>query len=571
MIGFFSYGQSSRSNTANITNSSVALLEQIGNSITNEARKYSYFCDNLTSSSNVQFSLSNYQIFDDARKGEYISEIDKMVGERFSEFIYLTDVQIDTYMGDVFYEMGFYPLSSKDIEKATARAAESNGRDYWTYFTSTKGTDHIVLCRQINSRTNSSRAIGYIFASVSENIFANNTYRLGEFGEGADIFLLDADGNVMSSSNRDVVMGEKLQDEAVFTSINQATAADTGTFSVKLAKGDYLVVYKYIESMSWYAVSAIPYAYINKTSNEIRTSIFIVCTICIVFSFLLSLLVSVSIISPLKEIVTFVKGIIGGNLNVQLNVRGNDELAYLADNLNVMVNRISNLLIEVEKEQKLKREKEIQALQAQINPHFLFNTLNSLKFTALMSRVPVVSDGIGALAELLKNTILDEGYLSTIKEELQNIEHYVLIQRIRYGDSFKIEYDIRVDSEKFMILKFLLQPIVENSIIHGLDEVVHKVTIKISIYQEDDYLMVSIIDDGRGFDESQLARRRDEDVSSKKLAGIGISNVDERIKLNFGDLYGLKIKTCPGCGTEVEMKLPLITEKGETDVQSTDR
>ena len=121
-----------------------------------------------------------------------------------------------------------------------------------------------------------------------------------------------------------------------------------------------------------------------------------------------------------------------------------------------------------------------------------------------------------------------------------------------------------------MILKFLLQPIVENSIIHGLDDVVHKVTIKICVYIEDDFLIVTITDNGKGFDETQLEKSKNKDLCSKKLAGIGVPNVNERIKLNFGNIYGITIKSRLGFGTEVHMKLPVKTEKGEGYVQGID-
>lgn len=214
----------------------------------------------------------------------------------------------------------------------------------------------------------------------------------------------------------------------------------------------------------------------------------------------------------------------------------------------------------MEEEEKEKHELQLNMLQAQINPHFLFNTLNSLRWVSLMSGATNVSEGILALSDLLRNTIIHKGEYITIQEEIENINNYVLIQRLRYGDCFKVNYNLPESLLECKTLKFILQPIIENAIIHGGYDEQSVVNIEITLEEVNRALVCCVIDDGKGFDREGVALNNKVD----KFSGIGLDNVGDRIRLNFGKEYGLEIESKIGRGTKVTLHIPKI--EGEKNV-----
>jgi two-component system sensor histidine kinase YesM len=210
----------------------------------------------------------------------------------------------------------------------------------------------------------------------------------------------------------------------------------------------------------------------------------------------------------------------------------------------------------VKEEQKVKRQAELKMLQAQINPHFLFNTLNSFKWVAMLSQNNTLNKGLESLSVLLRNTILNKNNLVPIEEELDNLSHYANIQKIRYGASFTLESDIAGELKGYYILKFILQPIVENSIIHATEEEAITTKITVKMREISGKVIVTIADNGQGFDTTLIKKQNGQ---SNKLSGIGIDNVNERIKIHYGSTYGLTINSELGKGTTTTIVLPVLS------------
>ena len=193
-------------------------------------------------------------------------------------------------------------------------------------------------------------------------------------------------------------------------------------------------------------------------------------------------------------------------------------------------------------------------LQYQLNPHFLFNTLNSLRFVAAMHKDQIVSDGIQALSSLLQNTLTNKNEYITIQEELENLENYFAILRIRYAGSF--EYSFDVEEEELLsclVPKLILQPLAENSVMHGSSDDGSVMQILITCWEENNHLIIELCDNGKGFEVTPAAL---EPHTNRKK--IGITNVNDRIQLNFGKEYGLKVNSHPGEGTTCTLTLPLL-------------
>ena len=212
----------------------------------------------------------------------------------------------------------------------------------------------------------------------------------------------------------------------------------------------------------------MPYHYINSEVYTMLRRILIVAVILVLMCIGIVAMVYPGITSPIRSMLDFCKELSHGNLNVRIQDNHKDELSDLSGSMNHMADTIQNLLEQQKEQEKKKRELELQMLQYQLNPHFLFNTLNSLRFVAAMHNDQIVSDGIQALSSLLQNTLTNKNEYITVKEELENLENYFAILRIRYAGSF--EYSFHMEDEELLsclVPKLILQPLAENSVMHG--------------------------------------------------------------------------------------------------------
>lgn len=223
------------------------------------------------------------------------------------------------------------------------------------------------------------------------------------------------------------------------------------------------------------------------------------------------------------------------------------------------------------KMEALKRQAELMALQSQINPHFLYNTLDSIRGVALENNVKQIADMTEALSKLFRSMIANEGLMVTLGEELQSIDNYMLIQQFRFDH--RIGYQMIVEDDslmKYWVPNLIIQPIVENAVIHGLERKEEGGCINISGYTTQSRLVISVEDNGVGIrpeklDElnSALKQRNygEGKETEKGRLGFALLNIDQRIKLRFGEKYGLSIMSTPGISTTVEIVLPVIPEK----------
>lgn len=262
--------------------------------------------------------------------------------------------------------------------------------------------------------------------------------------------------------------------------------------------------------------------------------------------------------------------VVEGNFEIKESIDGNDEIAGLYKNLYTMVDSIKNLINEVyvkEIEQKKlivkQKDAEFKMLASQINPHFLYNTLETIRMRAFCNGDRELADIVKKLGKIMRRNLEVTNEVVTLKSELDMIQNYLEIQSLRFKG--KVEYDFRldVDPEEYLILPLLLQPIVENAFVHGLESSTKLGKIEISIYDEVGYLIVEISDNGVGITKEKLdyinGKLNNYQDNSKK--SIGISNVNDRIKMFYGEEYGLYILSSLDIGTKVIILLP--SKKGE--------
>ena len=257
-----------------------------------------------------------------------------------------------------------------------------------------------------------------------------------------------------------------------------------------------------------------------------------------------------------------------GDLSVSEKISGTDEIAVLDQQFNRMLGKLDQL-IKTSYVQKLEnKEAQLKNLQLQINPHFLYNTLETISSIAAVKQVFVVCDICGKLGEIFRYSLgKNYGELGPLEQEMTHIKNYMFIQKIRYGDRLQVFYNIDVDAAHVHIPRFILQPIVENAISHGLSNLTSVGTLEVSAFEKKDRLYIEIEDDGEGMVREKVAEITRFINTAKPVEGkknIGIRNVNQRIKLAYGEAYGITIRSAPYQGSRFTIQLPIM-RKGEED------
>ena len=272
------------------------------------------------------------------------------------------------------------------------------------------------------------------------------------------------------------------------------------------------------------------------------------------------------IYEPIGSIERALHNILEGRTDINFRTKKGSRLYSLSASMRMLVNRLSDLINREYSATLLKKQAELSALQSQINPHFLYNTLESIRGQALCEGVRNIAQMAKALSNLFKYSISRESSMVSLEEELKNVDNYIIIQQYRFNNKFKIIKEIDKDTFAYKIPKLSIQPIIENAIHHGLETKMGAGTIKIKIYCTEKKLIITVEDDGIGMCperlmqiQSNLQETRDSIIKENESDGprIGLINVNERIRLIFGEDYGVRISSTLGLGTVVELVLPL--------------
>lgn len=318
------------------------------------------------------------------------------------------------------------------------------------------------------------------------------------------------------------------------------------------------------ELYQWRVVSITPKDELFEEIYNIRDITVVLCILLILLSLSISTVIATGITKPVLMLQNSMKLVENGDLNVTSSISGG-EIGELSAGFNKMITETRNLIKKIYEQETEKRNAEIIALQSQISPHFLYNTLNTIKWMAKIQGSSGIVNALGSLIELLTFAAKTKDNLISIREELEQLNYYLDIMNLRFFDKFHVDYQIDPEVLRCMTLKFLLQPIVENSIIHGFEDLPDDGTIKISIEKKDDRIIYDVIDNGKGMDQETIRKvlYSEEYSSKKKFSKIGLYNVNKRIKLEFGETYGVEIIAEARKYSRVHVEIPVILEKGE--------
>ena len=524
-------------------------LSMINLNMVSEIEKYQYLCGSICISEEIKKGLLKKDMTD-MEKNQAMLEIQNMIRNKIIYPAQAKNITVYDTDGNIFYDLGYDGFYQEDVDRILSQLEEQD-QDVWAYAHTYRDRNILVLGRRIYEHYSKSRVIGYTLISIEEKIFSKTVLEPVGLSDSSNIMYMNLDGTVLSSWNRSIALGEKTDDE-LLKKIQERLPKKTDSFSIHENGEEQLVTYIFNKNLNQLFVYTMPYHYINSEVYAMLKQILVVVMFLVLLCIGIVAMVYQGIMSPIKRMLEFCHEVSEGKLSVRIQDKHKDELSRLSGSMDHMADTIEHLMDQQKTQEKKKRELELQMLQYQLNPHFLFNTLNSLRFVAAMHKDQIVSDGIQALSSLLQNTLTNKNEYITIQEELENLENYFSILRIRYAGSF--EYSFHVEEDELLsclVPKLILQPLAENSVMHGSSDNGTVMEIQITCWRENKDVMIELSDDGKGFEVTDDAL-----APHPERKRIGVANVNDRIQLNFGRKYGLKINSQPGKGTTCTLTLP---------------
>jgi two-component system sensor histidine kinase YesM len=404
----------------------------------------------------------------------------------------------------------------------------------------------------------SSTIYGYIMVTVMENQVNQNFERLAD---NQEFMILDS-SNVILSHNDVHQIGQPFPVPEVGPSTQQISSE-----IAKIGNEDYLITQKSLSLTGWKLVSMTPYKKAISKINGIFNKVFVFQIISFIVFLLLLLYLLRTFTQPLVGLGRVAMTVQRGNLEVRSQIRGEDEIGRLGYLFDQMLDRIKEMIAEVSLTQARKRKAELAMLQAQINPHFLFNVLNSIRMKVMGRGDRESADMIGSLSKLLRMTISEDKGTIPLHEEVDMVMDYMQLMNMRQKETVQLKTDISSDAFLEKVPRFFLQPLIENALIHGLNQSAGTIVLQACV--EEDTLIVAVEDSGLGMPEEALQRlrqrlasgaeREKSDVESHKgFSSIGLSNVSERMRMTYGEGFVMQIDSKEGEGTRITMFIPRL-------------
>lgn len=331
-----------------------------------------------------------------------------------------------------------------------------------------------------------------------------------------------------------------------------------GWYKAELPQGRYRIQTVELENCGWTLAAALPEKDIFRTSRQLRLEMLAVVVILVLAAYLLAYRLSQSIVRRLYRLNDTMHAVEQGDVSARVEPQGQDEIGQLMNSFSNMMTRIDTLMDEkLEQGQQIKAL-ELKALQAQINPHFLYNSLDLINCTAIAHHVPQISHMVNALARFYRLSLSRGREVIPLADELKHAKLYVEIQNLRFENRVQVDWDVEEGTEQCPIIKIVLQPIIENAIIHGIFEKPDKTgRLRIAVRRQQADLVITVEDDGVGMDEqTRLANFSADASSANTRGGYGVRNINERLHLAYGPGYGLCCESEPGRGTRVTIRVP---------------
>lgn len=376
--------------------------------------------------------------------------------------------------------------------------------------------------------------LGILIIDISETMLYDRYSDL--LDKGTSIYIVDSTDKIISSKDKRLI-GSKYK-------------TNKNSYNMNLSN---IEIISNIDSYGWKIIQVIPSNIMSQVSNKIAQRTHYIVALISIPALIITYKISVWITKPILKIKDKMEAVMKGDLEVEVEVDRDDEIGQLQRSFNSMVKRLHTSIENIKMYEKQKRVAELSFLQAQINPHFLYNTLSGIRFLVSMDKTEIAEEMLYRFTKLLRSILPRASEMITLEDELGNIKNYVELQKMRYPNCFEVDYEFDEKIKKYKIPSFILQPIVENAILYSMEKENNKGCIHIKGYKIKDGTRIIIEDNGIGMSKDKLDHVLNKEAS---INSVGVINVHERIQLNYGQNYGLKIESLEGKGTKITFILP---------------
>ena len=420
---------------------------------------------------------------------------------------------------------------------------------------------YISLARSMMEYGTTGKRIGTLIVSISQSRFSELLMAYALDGDLA--FVCVEDGEILLTNDRE----NKFPDEDISRIRELVGEEASGSLQCNVGGEEYLLSY-YTIPRPWVfdgkQLKVFHFTSYGEILAEVRMVTSRMNTVIVVMLLLITGISYLAVKILVKPITVLTEKM--GEYTVESRITGidttrEDEIGHLNKAFCHLDDNIKQLFEKLKEENKVKEQYRYESLRAQLNPHFLFNTLTTIRWMAMIRGANNIVDAIDALAHVLKYSMSRDNRLVTLAEELDNIKNFTCIHNYRYQNYCKLDIDFPEDMMDLRMMKFILQPVVENAIIHGYDKAREQITIRIYGYTEEEMLYLFVEDDGVGISDQvieQFETSRQTTAKGSKMTGIGLDHVDTCIRITFGEEYGLKLERCGERGTSVTFQLPVI-------------
>jgi len=407
----------------------------------------------------------------------------------------------------------------------------------------------IVASKALHEQV-SGQQYGIIYFAIKESEFRKNY--AGFTSEGNDVLLINSSGTVVSSN-----IGAKLGTEEVDLLQYARQAEEQGVQSINVEWQDkqYLILSTYLPTYDLYLVNTIDKRIALSQMLDLKTLTFIIAAIVFI-SLIIVFIITRRITRSLSLLARQLSRVTKRNFGNYIAVGGSYEVREVGKAYNLMLDELNEYIAELIKSQKEQRNAELSALQMQINPHFLYNTLASVKILVQQGNKEKATATMNAMIELLQNTIGNASETITVEQELVNLKNYVFINHVRYGEHINVNYFVDEQCYQYTLPKLIIQPFIENAFFHGFrgrnDGYIY-----VMIAREGSNLVCEVVDNGIGFELDSNESIPRSSKPSHFFTGIGVRNVNDRLELLYGDGYGVEIHSAKDEGTRIKLKIPI--------------
>lgn len=414
---------------------------------------------------------------------------------------------------------------------------------------------------------NDDRYLGVLEVNMPVDRFLNDFFAGGEMDADSFRILARTDDAVFIQNNSPYFEKTGVNPQEVKALFLSCTRGEEGSFQAVVGHDKLLVAYQYIGgTFDAYIYQATSIQSLTNDIVKSRNLIFLGILLSIGVLSAITVLATSILLKKMKVIVASMRKVQEGDMFIRIPLQGKDEIGELAGHFQTMLDKINELIFTVVRKEAATRESEIRALQSQINAHFMYNVLEAIKSQAEINFDYATADSVAALGRLLRYSMNWSRKYVTLKEELANAKDYITLMNLRYNQRISVEMDIQEELMGMEVLKMTVQPIVENSINHGLKLSRNMGLLRIEVRGEVDRVVIDIFDNGVGMSEEELEALRlkingeavSPEVAETKVkgSGIGLRNIHERLKLFYGQEFGLSIDSRKGGFTRVQLKLP---------------